>query len=447
MGCATSSEGLVVLPSEKTQPVTRRHWSTAAGQTTCEADVTQKASVAKELPKPKTKGRVLFNPQVKSKETSSSGSKANIAENAHSKAKTEGEKSEQLTAVVKPGVAKPVLADKVASEPPAKTQEPKKNVTEKVPSKPPAKTREAKADVKEKVASKPPAKTGEADSNLTVEFASEQPAKTREAKSTLEDKVASDPPAKIGEARADKEKVASKPSAKTEEAKSNLSVEVASEQAVKTRDANSTLEDKVVSDPPAKTDEAMADNKEKVASKPPAETKEGKSNITVAVVSEQPAKIGEAKTYVKENVASIPPDGTEVKPTLAEKNAWMPPNKIETKPDISKKFVSKPEVKSGGEDTSELASITQAGEQSRQCGASGQLPTASGQQKMAVIKPTLASVKQPRAKKSRNTELAIEESFRRLTTDECLEKEETSTSVASLPRKVSIVFGYNCMKT
>ena len=98
------------------------------------------------MSKPNTECRVLFEAQVKSKK------------NAHSKAKTEGEKSEQLTAVVKQGVAKPVLADEVASEPPARTQEPKKNLTEKVSSKPPAKTRKAMTDVIEKVASKPPIK-------------------------------------------------------------------------------------------------------------------------------------------------------------------------------------------------------------------------------------------------------------------------------------------------
>ena len=61
------------------------------------------------------------------------------------------------------------------------------------------------------------------------------------------------------------------------------------------------------------------------------------------------------------------------------------------------------------------------------CGASIpaeplQQPTASGDKKKAVKKPTLTSTKQPQAKKPKNIDSAIEESVQRLTTNKYQKK-------------------------
>ena len=79
------------------------------------------------------------------------------------------------------------------------------------------------------------------------------------------------------------------------------------------------------------------------------------------------------------------------------------------------------------------------------CGASRpaeplQLPTASGDQKKAVKKLTLAPKKQPQAKKPKNIDSAIEESVQRLTTDKYQKKDENlSTPDTSVPHKVKLV--------
>ena len=129
--------------------------------------------------------------------------------------------------------------------------------------------------------------------------------------------------------------------------------------------------------------------------------------------------------------------------------------------------VPKPPAKSGeakpdvaDEHASELASVIDANEpsvaalssksgpvrSSTICGASRpaeplQQPTASGDKKKAVKKPTLTSTRQPQAKKPKNIDSAIEESVQRLTTNKYQKKEESSsTPDTSLPHKVNLVF-------
>ena len=248
----------------------------------------------------------------------------------------------------------------------------------------------------------------------------------------MEEIVVSKPPAKTGEAKpAAGEKVAQKPTAKSGEAKPAVGKIVVPEPPAKLGEAKPAAGEKVAQKPPAKTGEAKPAVVEKLAQKAPAKNREAKPAVDEIVVPKPPDKTGEAKPAAGEKLTSKPQAKSgEAKPDVFEEHALELASVI----DANEPSVAALSSKSGSVRPSTIYGASRPAEPLQQ-------PTASGDLKKAVKKPTLTSTKQPQAKKPKNIDSAIEESVQRLTTNKYQKKEESSSFPdTSLPHKVNLVF-------